>query len=138
MSSDRTTIEIFFDGECPLCTREIAMVRRLDRNQRIRFTDIAAPGFEPEAIGTTRGALMERIRARLPDGTWIEGVEVFRRMYAAVGFGAFVPLTRLPRVSHALDLGYERFAKNRLRWTGRCTPDGLCQVHPTAHAGART
>jgi predicted DCC family thiol-disulfide oxidoreductase YuxK len=124
-----TVVEVFFDGECPLCAREIAMVRTLDRAHRIRFTDIAAPSFDAVAIGTTYEALMERIRARLPDGTWIEGVEVFRRMYGAIGLGPLVPLTRLPGISHALELGYERFAKNRLRWTGRCV-DGQCAVPP--------
>ena len=113
-------VEIFFDGECPLCKREIALLRGMDRKQRIRFTDIAASGFEAAALGKTHDVLMARIHGRLPDGTWLEGVEVFRRAYAAVGFGALVSLTRLPGVSQGLDAGYRLFARNRLRWTGRC------------------
>ncbi len=131
MSSSDTLIEIFFDGACPLCAREIAVVRALDRRKRIRFTDIAQEGFDARSVGTTQAALMDRIQARLPDGTWIEGVEVFRRMYAAIGLGVVVPLTRLPGISHVLELGYERFAKNRLRWTGRCA-DGVCSVPASA------
>lgn len=121
-------IEVFFDGACPLCVREIQMLKRLDRAGRIRFTDIAAPGFDAAPLGTTYAELMRRIRGRLPDGTWIEGVEVFRRLYAAVGFGPLVALTRLPGVRHALDFGYERFAENRLRLTGRC--DDACELPP--------
>ena len=71
---------------------------------------------------------MARIRGRLPDGTMIEGVEVFRRLYAAVGFGALVAMTRVPGLSQLLDLGYRVFARNRLRLTGRCAPDGSCAV----------
>lgn len=124
-------VEVFFDGDCPLCTREIAMLRWLDRRHRIVFTDIAAPGFDASALGRTQSALMDRIQGRLADGSWIEGVEVFRRLYGAVGFGPLIPLTRLPGVRHALDWGYERFAKNRLKWTGRCAPDGACRLdHP--------
>lgn len=114
-------IEVFFDGDCPLCIREINMLRRLDRRCRIRFTDISAADFDPSACSRSLDTLMARIHGRLPDGRWLEGVEVFRRLYAAVGFGWLVWLTRIPGVSHLLELCYHLFARNRLRWTGRCT-----------------
>lgn len=129
-------VEVYFDGDCPLCLREIRLLQRLDRRGRIRFTDIAAPGFDAGPPGLGWQDLMDRIHGRLPDGTLIEGVEVFRRLYAAVGFGPLVAATRLPGVSHLLDLGYRLFARNRLRLTGRCQ-DGQCAVHarrtPEAH-----
>jgi predicted DCC family thiol-disulfide oxidoreductase YuxK len=118
-------IEVFYDGECPLCMREIQMLQRLDRRRRIRFADIAAQGFEAATVGVSREALLERIHGRLPDGTLVEGVEVFRRLYSAVGFGPLVTLTRLPGIARALDLSYSWFAKNRLRLTGRCA-EGAC------------
>lgn len=119
--------EVFYDGECPLCLREIRMLQRLDRKGRLRFTDIAAPGFDASPLGVDHATLMAKIHGRLPDGTLVTGVEVFRRLYGAVGFAPVVPLTRLPGVSHALDAAYELFAKNRLRLTGRCQ-DGACEV----------
>jgi predicted DCC family thiol-disulfide oxidoreductase YuxK len=124
-SEHRREIEVFFDGECPLCTREIDFLRRLDRRQRMRFTDIAQPDFDASTTGKTHEELMARIHARLAGGELIEGVEVFRRMYAAAGLGPLVALTRLPGVSQALDVGYRWFAKNRLRLTGRCD-NGAC------------
>jgi len=120
-------IEVFYDGQCPLCMREVRLLRRLDRRQRIRFVDIAAEGFDPSSVGVTREALMDRIHARLPDGTLVEGVEVFRRLYATVGFGPLVALTRLPGVAWLLDRLYRWFARNRLRLTGRCA-DGACEA----------
>ncbi len=128
-------IQVFFDGECPLCVREIAMLSRLDRRDRIWFTDIASVDFDAARWGTSWGRLMEQIRGRLPDGQWIEGVEVFRRLYGAVGFAALVPLTRLPIVEQVLDFAYDKFAKNRLRWTGRCA-DGACVLPAGNHARA--
>ena len=114
------TVEVFFDGGCPLCVREIQMLRRWDRPQRIRFTDINTEDFSAEAYGKTYEDLMARIQGRLPDGTWIEGVEVFRQLYSAVGFGPVVWVTRLPGISFLMNLGYTLFARNRLRMTGRC------------------
>jgi predicted DCC family thiol-disulfide oxidoreductase YuxK len=119
--SKNAEVEVFYDGECPLCMREISMLMRRDRQRRIHFTDIARPDFDARVVGVSHEALMRRIHGRLPDGSLIEGVEVFRRLYAAVGFGPIVWLTRIPILSHALDLAYAIFAKNRLRWTGRCT-----------------
>jgi predicted DCC family thiol-disulfide oxidoreductase YuxK len=118
-------LEVFFDGDCPLCRKEIAFVRRLDRKSRVLFTDIAAPGFDAASIGRTHDDLMARIQARTEDGAFIEGVEVFRRMYAAVGLSPVVAITRLPGITHLLDAGYRWFAKNRLRLTGRCD-EGTC------------
>lgn len=120
--------EVFFDNECPLCRKEIALLRRLDRRQRIQFTDITDPQFRPDSVGRTFDELMAEIHGRLPDGTMVKGVEVFRRLYAAIGLGWLVPLTRLPGISHILDWGYRVFARNRLNLTGRCHASGACDT----------
>ena len=134
-----TLFEVFFDGDCPLCRREIAFLRRLDRRRNvIRFTDIAEPDFDPVvhglgALGT--GELMARIHGRASDGEIVEGVEVFRRLYAAVGLEALVALTRLRPIAAVLDAAYRWFAANRLRLTGPCD-DGACEVRHSVLAGA--
>lgn len=117
-------ITVLFDGECPLCAREIAMLRRLDRGRgRIGFDDIAAPGFDAGRYGARPDALMARIHGALPDGRLLEGMEVFRRAYAAVGLGWALAWTRWPVLRPLADAGYRWFARNRLRLTGR---DGEC------------
>ena len=120
------TIRLFFDGACPVCQREMGLLRKLDRRKRLRFVDISAPDFREDAWGRDWNALMARMHGQLPDGTWVEGVEVFRHAYGAVGFGPLIWLTRLPGVSQLLDWGYVRFAVRRLRFTGRC--DAACHV----------
>lgn len=119
-------VEVFFDGDCPLCRREIALLRRWDRSRRIRFVDIAGDGFDAADYGLSQEALLAEIHARLPDGTWIRGVEVFRRLYTAVGWSGFVAVTRWPGVRQMLEVGYRVFAKHRLRLTGRCS--AACQT----------
>ena len=126
------TVEVFYDGECPLCVREVKLLRWLDREQNIRFTNIAAHDFNAADYAKTTGQFMDEIHGRLPakDGEpaqWIIGVEVFRQLYAAVGLGLLVWPTRLPGIYQAMNLGYHIFAKNRLRLTGRCTTD-TCKV----------
>jgi predicted DCC family thiol-disulfide oxidoreductase YuxK len=125
-------ITFLYDGGCPLCLREVAMLRRLDRGRgKLAFDDIAAPGFDAARYGAAQADLMARIHGVLPDGTLVEGVEVFRRAYAAVGFGWLLAPTRWPLVRPLADAAYRWFARNRLRLTGRgevCDAD-RCSVH---------
>ncbi len=122
-------LEILYDGDCPLCSREIEWLRRLDRGRgRVRFADIAAPDFEPARYGRTRAELMARIHGALGDGSVLEGMEVFRRAYAAVGLGWLLAPTRWPLLRPLADAAYRWFARNRLRLTGR--PEACpCESH---------
>jgi predicted DCC family thiol-disulfide oxidoreductase YuxK len=36
-------VTVWFDSQCPLCRREIALMRRLDRRGAIRFVDACDP-----------------------------------------------------------------------------------------------
>lgn len=128
---------LLYDGECPLCSREVAMLRRRDRAGRLGCIDISAPGFDAARYGTTQGALMARIHGVLPDGRLVRDVEVFRRAYAAVGLGWLVAPTRWPLLRPLFDAAYRVFARNRLRWTGReaaACAGGHCVVAANAAA----
>lgn len=113
-------ITVFIDNQCRVCRREVAWLRKLDRHNRIRFTDISAPDFEPPTPGHSYEVLMAEIHGLTVEGEWLIGVEVFRRMYAACGFGIVVWPTRLPGISNAMDWGYRIFARNRVKWFGPC------------------
>lgn len=130
--------EVFFDGECPLCLREINFLKRRDREGRLGFTDIASPDFDASFYGMSSNDFMAQIRGRLPDGTFISGVDVFRQLYAAVGFGWAVRISRLPGISQPLERGYQWFAKNRLRLTGRCDDDACTVPGARAHSSMNT
>lgn len=129
--SDRPLVEVYFDGECPLCVREINMLKRLDHPRtRIRFTDIAAENFRAEETGKTWQTLMGSIHGRDREGNWIEGVDVFRALYEAVGFRRMVGVSRLPVVRDALRFAYFVFSRYRLRLTGRADACTSERCHP--------
>ncbi len=121
-------IEVFYDGDCPLCKREINVLRLMDRGDRLRLTNIAATDFDAAKYDITMERFMEEMHGRLPSGEWVTGVEAFRHIYGAFGFGWLVSATRLPGVSHLADKAYHVFARNRLRLTGRC--DDHCKTEP--------
>jgi len=121
------TFEVFFDGDCPLCRREINFLRRRDKDGAICFTDIAKPEFDAGVYDMTHEDFMAQIRGRMADGRFIHGVEVFRQLYSAVGFRWAVRVSRIPGISWLLDRAYFWFAKNRLRLTRRCD-SGACAL----------
>jgi predicted DCC family thiol-disulfide oxidoreductase YuxK len=113
-------IEVFFDGDCSVCGREVEWLRQRDTQRRIQFTDIAAPGFDAgRDAGIPIVRLLDCIQARLSSGEVLEGMDVFRHLYGILGYPRLVRLTRLPIISPLLDGAYRLFAKNRLRLTGR-------------------
>ena len=128
-------IRVLYDGDCPLCSREIRFLERRDRGRgRIQFENIAEPTFDPRAYGLEAREVMARIHGVLPDGTVVAGMEVFRRAYAAVGFGWLMAPTRWPGLRRLADLAYRIFARNRLRLTGRTCS---CEAKPPQDIGTR-
>lgn len=73
-------LEVWFDGDCPLCRREIALMRRLDRRGAIIFTDVADG---QGACPIDRQALLARFHAR-EDGVLLSGAAAFAAMWRAI------------------------------------------------------
>ena len=75
-----TDLTVWHDGTCPLCRREIALMRRLDRRGAITFVDAAADdGLCP----IDRADLLARFHAR-EDGTMLSGAAAFAAMWRAI------------------------------------------------------
>ena len=113
-------IRIFLDEACPLCAREGRLLERLDRSRgRVDLEDLSAPKFDATRYGLTQQQVEARIHGVLPDGRIVEGVDVFRHAYAAVGFERLSEIANWRGIRPLLDWLYLIFARNRLRLTGR-------------------
>ncbi|MBM4072708.1 MAG: DUF393 domain-containing protein [Planctomycetes bacterium] len=123
--------KLLYDGECPLCRREIAWLRRLDRRNALCFEDIAAPGFDAAVYGRSQAELMGAMHGVFPDGRLTVGVETFRQAYGALGFGWLVAPTTWPGLRPLCDLLYRLFASYRValgRSFGRNCDSQHCSV----------
>lgn len=112
MSREATGVTVWFDGQCPLCRREIALMRRLDRRGRIEFVDVAS---EDTACPLDREQLLARFHAS-ENGRMVEGAEAFAAMWRVIP--AMRPLgllARLPPVLWLLDRAYRIFLRVRPR-----------------------
>jgi predicted DCC family thiol-disulfide oxidoreductase YuxK len=122
-------LTVFFDGACPICVREIALMRRLDRRRRLVCCDFSRLDYDTASINISPTELGRVIHARWSDGSVITGVEVFRAMWEAVGLGFLARLSRLSLVEPLVLKAYAWFARNRLRLTGRshACKDDVCR-----------
>jgi predicted DCC family thiol-disulfide oxidoreductase YuxK len=75
-----TDVTVWFDGGCPLCQREIALMRRLDRRGAIDFVDVAD---QQTTCPIDRGALLARFHA-MEDGALYSGAAAFAAMWRAI------------------------------------------------------
>ncbi|MBX9883686.1 MAG: DUF393 domain-containing protein [Novosphingobium sp.] len=101
---------VWFDGACPLCLREIALMRRLDRAGRIAFVDVAVPGA---SCPIDPAVLLARFHAR-EDGVLLSGAAAFAAMWRAIPL--LRPLGLLARnrlVLGLLEWAYVRFLRVR-------------------------
>jgi predicted DCC family thiol-disulfide oxidoreductase YuxK len=108
---------VFFDGDCPVCSREIAMYRRQPGAEGLRWVDAAA--CDPAAFGTglSRDAALARLHVRRADGSLVGGAAAFVAMWAALPRTASLArwLNHRP-VLALLDVAYSGFLVVRRLW----------------------
>ena len=119
-NSGEKQIDLLYDSECPICMMEVEFLQKRDIESRIKFTDLSSPDYRPQDHGNVEFADgMRKIRAVLPDGKVVTGVEVFRQTYKAIGLGWVFQATNIPFIGKAADVIYDIWSENRLRITGR-------------------
>jgi predicted DCC family thiol-disulfide oxidoreductase YuxK len=117
-------VTVWFDGACPLCIREIALMRRLDRRGAISFVDVAKDdgASDDASCPINRADLLAKFHAR-EDGQLLSGAAAFAAMWRAIPvLRPFGLLARRPWALKALDALYRRFLRVRpklQRWVTR-------------------
>ncbi len=105
-----TELIVWYDGGCPLCLREIAFMRRLDRRRAIAFVDVSRPGA---TCPIDQAELLARFHAT-EDGRLLSGAAAFAAMWRAIPIlRPLGLLARNRRVLAALEWLYLRFLRVR-------------------------
>ena len=107
-------LTLYFDGSCPLCVAEIAMLKRRNGLGLLRFVDIArTPEQLPCAVSCA--AAMAAMHGRLADGQLLSGVGVFAEAYRRAGLPLLAWLLSRPALQPLLGVAYRAFARHRTR-----------------------
>jgi demethoxyubiquinone hydroxylase (CLK1/Coq7/Cat5 family) len=107
-------LTVLYDGECPLCRREIAHVQRLAQRRGdsgLCFVDVSRPG---EAADAERAALLARFHVERADGSRLQGAAAFVAMWSRLpGWRWLARLARLPGGLAMLERAYGGFLRVR-------------------------
>jgi predicted DCC family thiol-disulfide oxidoreductase YuxK len=103
-------VTVWYDGGCPLCRREIAWLRRLDRRGAVAFVEVGGAADCP----VDRAQLLARFHARESDGPLVSGAAAFAAMWRALPLLRPMGLAaRAPAVLWVLERGYRLFLRVR-------------------------
>jgi predicted DCC family thiol-disulfide oxidoreductase YuxK len=124
--NDAPRCTVYYDGACPVCSREIAHYRTREGAERLAFVDVSAAGAaEPPAPDLSREAALERMHVRLADGRLVSGAAAFAALWSALpGWRALGRFAALPGVAQAAELAYRLFLRTRPLWRRSTRRDG--------------
>jgi predicted DCC family thiol-disulfide oxidoreductase YuxK len=122
-------IEVYYDGLCHLCSREVNLIRRLALPGKMTFTDIMAPGFEAEKLGLDAKRIHQHMHVRDAQGTMQIGVDALITMWEAVPYFRHLAFfSKLPGFYTLSKIGYAFFAWIRPKLPRKKCETGVCEV----------
>lgn len=113
---------VFYDGQCPLCSREIKHYRRLRGAETLQWVDIARDETSLAAHGLQYEVAMARFHVRDASGRWQTGAWGFAELWSHLPAYRWLAYTlRALRLLPLLDRVYAVFARRRVRLS--CSAD---------------
>lgn len=108
-----TATEVYYDGACPVCRREIDLWQKASGLEDVTFTNIAETAPE----GMDQAALLARFHVKRSDGVIVDGSAAFLALWRGHRWlwPLGIMLDRFPFLQ-ILDLGYNVFLKLRRIW----------------------
>jgi len=114
-------IEVFFDGKCGLCSKEIAYYRRIAPIGIFAWMDIAADASPLAAHGITQAAALRYLHVRDAAGHWHIGAPAFAVIWQQLAYWRLLAgLMRLPLIRQVVNAVYIRFADCRFAKLDHC------------------
>ena len=111
----KRAVEVYYDGACPVCSREISFYQKRMTEGDVAWRDVAAD--TAPAPDLTRDAALARFHIRQSDGALVSGARAFLALWR--NDRRLAPLARLldrrPFI-WALELGYTAFLRLRPLW----------------------
>ncbi|MBX3507758.1 MAG: DUF393 domain-containing protein [Parvibaculum sp.] len=102
--------DVYYDGSCPLCRREIDFYRRREGARAINWVDVSKADYAGGDGAPERETAMKRFHVKRADGALVSGGAAFAELWVALP--ALRPigiLFRYPPFSWAITIGYRLF-----------------------------
>ncbi len=121
-----TSYIVFFDGGCPLCSREIAHYRGLQAIGAIDWLDVSVAGVDLASYGITQEQAMRRFHVMDAEGNMHTGADGFVALWSQLpGYRWVSRLARGMGLVGLMDWFYSKFASWHFK--RRCE-SGACGI----------
>lgn len=116
-TSAQPNATVYFDGGCPVCSREIAMYQSQPGADAVRWVDVAHCDAAELGSDLSRDAAMARLHLRRADGKLMSGAAAFTAMWRELPRWAWLGrlLDNRPTL-WVLEGGYRFFLLVRRGW----------------------
>lgn len=112
-------LTVYYDGACPVCSREIAVYRRQPGAEQCAWVDASSCPEAELGAGLTRASAMTRFHVRRADGGLVDGMRGFTLLWRALPGWAWVGrIASLGPFPLLLDAAYLLFLRLRPLWQG--------------------
>ncbi len=98
--------QLFYDGLCPLCAKEIRLMKKHCANH-IEFIDIH------ESSAPNKEALLKNLHIQLASGQWLVGPDANIHAWSYTKFGRLLACLRWPLIKQCVDFIYYKWADRR-------------------------
>ena len=110
----RAQLKVFYDGSCPLCTREIAFYRNQPGSSSIDWVDVSRTDDEFVTPGLSKVSAMSQFHVLDVDGELATGGRAFAKIWDVLPrFRVLARVFRIPPFAWGLDRAYDFFLKFR-------------------------
>jgi predicted DCC family thiol-disulfide oxidoreductase YuxK len=121
--------QVYYDGLCQLCSREVNILRRWAPPGKLAFVDIADASFDAAAHGVDAQAVHRHMHVRDEAGRLRIGLDALIAMWRPVPwFRHLATIFSWPGFYQAGKLGYAVFAWVRPKLPRRRCVSGTCDV----------
>lgn len=102
---------LYYDGSCPLCSKEIALLKRLSSTD-INFIDIHSV---PTDNLPRKDKLLKRLHLLKEDGSWLIGLDANVYAWSKTPYAIVFKILRIWPIRPVADFIYTRWADQRYR-----------------------
>jgi predicted DCC family thiol-disulfide oxidoreductase YuxK len=133
MQSKSQNGEIFYDGLCVLCSREIEHYRKQSGADAFKFIDITDSNFDAAAHGVDPYAVHKNMHVKDANGTLHVGVDAFRAIWKQLPkYNFLYQWTQSQNVQKIMSICYFGFTKVRPylpRKKANCEQSPYCEIN---------
>ena len=116
----KNKLTFLYDGQCPLCLREVNFLKDKDKSNFIKFVDISNSDYSPVKFrNISYDDAMSNLHGILSNGNVIKGLDVLILSYELIDMSWLYAPAKIPYISGIIRAFYRFWAKNRLKITGR-------------------